>query len=269
MSKKSKKEVGTGLSGFAITAIGLGLLFRPITMIKVAIIAAISFAVGKAVGVMSTGLDLTTHNRQDRQPEKEYEELGTSQTGDANADAVIAKGKEYLEAIRAANNAIPDADVTRKLYQLENKCVQIFKTVEDRPAKAGQIRKFMNYYLPTTLKMLNSYRTMQDRGISYGEMARAKETLHRGMDMVLTACQKQLDNLYKDTMLDVSTDIDVLEQMLKRDGFAEGDFSRETINARTAASAQWEEDGDVPTLRVSEDNNDTFQSYYQQKSQRN
>ena len=102
MSKKSKKEVGTGLSGFAITAIGLGLLFRPITMIKVAIIAAISFAVGKAVGVMSTGLDLTTHNRQDRQPEKEYEELGTSQTGDANADAVIAKGKEYLEAIRAA-----------------------------------------------------------------------------------------------------------------------------------------------------------------------
>ena len=266
--KKSKREIGSGLSGFSITAIGLWLLFRPITAIKIAIIAAASFAVGKAVGAMSTGLDLTTHNRQDQQPEKEYEELGTSETGDANADKVIAEGRAYLQAIREANNAIPDADVTRKLYQLENKCVQIFKTVEERPAKAGQIRKFMNYYLPTTLKMLNSYRTMQDRGISYGEMVRAKETLHRGMDMVLTASQKQLDNLYKDTMLDVSTDIDVLEQMLKRDGFAEGDFSRETINARTAAAAQWG-DSDVPTLNVSEDNNDSFQSYYQQKGRSN
>lgn len=73
----------------------------------------------------------------------------------------------------------------------------------------------MDYYLPTTLKMLASYRTMSNRGVSVSDMTEARSTVIRGMGMVLTACQKQLDTLYKDDILDVSTDIDVLEQMLK------------------------------------------------------
>ena len=157
-------------------------------------------------------------------------------SGDAQADAVIEKGREMIHKIREENMAIPDAKLSYQMDQLERICTQIFRTVSEQPTKAPQIRKFMNYYLPTTLKMLSSYHTMQDRGVSYGDMQEAQATLTRGLDMVLTACQKQLDNLYKDTMMDVSTDIDVLEKMLERDGFRDGELMDSLKNGSAAAS---------------------------------
>ena len=98
----------------------------------------------------------------------------------------------------------------------------------------------MNYYLPTTLKVLANYRTMQERGVSYYEMNQARDSAVRCMNMVLTACQKQIDALHKENMLDISTDIDVMEQMLKRDGYIENEIlETQRINtARTAAEAQ-------------------------------
>ena len=268
MSRKNrdKKELKASLIGFGLTAAGLTMLMSGFGFVGFAIALGAAYVVGKTVGIMSSGLDTTTHNRGERN--MPVETIQT--TGDTLADQVITRGQEMLREVREANNAIPDPELTRQMYELEDKCVQIFRTVSEKPDKASQIRKFMNYYLPTTLKMLNSYRTMQERGVSQRDLANARVTLRRGMEMVLTACQKQLDNLYKDTMLDVSTDIDVLEQMLKRDGFTEGDLSEESIsaaeNARTAAAAQMGATG-VPTLNANagrEDDED-FDSYYQLK----
>jgi hypothetical protein len=98
----------------------------------------------------------------------------------------------------------------------------------------------MNYYLPTTLKVLANYRTMLERGVSYSEMGQARESAVRCMNMVLTACQKQIDALHKENMLDISTDIDVMEQMLKRDGYIDNEIlaNQKLNSARTAAEAQ-------------------------------
>ncbi len=81
---------------------------------------------------------------------------------------------------------------------------------------------------------------MQQRGVSYQDMNEARNTTIRGMNMVLTACQKQIDNLHRENMLDISTDIDVLEQMLKRDGYTENEITgnKGVTTARTAAEAQ-------------------------------
>ena len=156
-------------------------------------------------------------------------------SGDPTADQVITTGQEMLQTIRRENAAIPDRELTDLMDNLTIKCEQIFRTVSESPSKAPQVRKFMNYYLPTTLKMLANYRTMQERGVSYGEMREARETTIRGMNLVLTACQKLIDNMHRDNMLDISTDIDVLEQMLKRDGFTDNEIVE---GARTAAEAQ-------------------------------
>ena len=194
------------------------------------------------------------------------EELPLS--GNGEADAVIAKGQEMLHTIRAENDAITDAVLSGQMDELERLCVQIFTTVAEKPQKAPQIRKFMNYYLPTTLKMLASYRTMNDRGVSVTDMTEARATTIRGMGMVLTACQKQLDNLYKDTMLDVSTDIDVLEQMLKRDGYADGGLGQVPAGAGKAsatAAAQQMNDTGAPVLRTpGAGKDDDFVSFYSQ-----
>ena len=209
---------------------------------------------------MGSGLDTTTHNRRDRerqaveeanarkQAEEQARQLAAQAeekkradanriplTGDKIADQVITTGQDMIATIKKENAAIPDQELTEQMNNLSIKCEQIFRTVSESPSKAPQVRKFMNYYLPTTLKMLANYRTMQQRGVSYGEMKEARETTVHGMNLILTACQKQIDNLHRDNMLDISTDIDVLEQMLKRDGFTENEIVE---NARTAAEAQ-------------------------------
>lgn len=236
----------SALSGFHVGGIIAGVL--------------LGLGIGKLTSIMGSGLDTTTHNRRDRERQAAEEEAARIKaaeqartlaaqeeakkraeagriplTGDKIADQVITTGQDMLATIKKENAAIPDQELTEQMNNLSIKCEQIFRTVSECPSKAPQVRKFMNYYLPTTLKMLANYRTMQQRGVSYGEMKEARDTTVHGMNLILTACQKLIDNLHRDNMLDISTDIDVLEQMLKRDGFTENEIVEE---ARTAAEAQ-------------------------------
>ncbi|MBR2661355.1 MAG: 5-bromo-4-chloroindolyl phosphate hydrolysis family protein [Clostridia bacterium] len=236
----------SSLSGFSFGGIVAGVL--------------LGLGIGKITSIIGSGLDTTTHNRRDRERQAAEEETASRQaeerarqlaaeaearkredasriplTGDKIADQVITTGQDMLTTIRKENAAIPDRELSEQMDNLSIKCEQIFRTVSESPAKAPQVRKFMNYYLPTTLKMLANYRTMQQRGVSYGEMKNARDTTVHGMNLILTACQKQIDNLHRENMLDISTDIDVLEQMLKRDGYTDNEIVE---NARTAAEAQ-------------------------------
>ena len=262
--KKKNKGFKAGAIAFGVTAVLYAAIFPLYRISDFLLCGALSMLVGKIISIMGSGLDLTTHNRQDvREQPAPPEELSLS--GNEAADAVIARGQEMLHQIRAENDAIPDQVLSGQMDELERLCIQIFKTVAEKPQKAGQIRKFMNYYLPTTLKMLANYRTMDQRGVSVTDMTEARSTLIRGMGMVLTACQKQLDNLYKDTLLDVSTDMDVLEQMLKRDGLTDdelGAAARAAKDAATATAAQLQHSG-APTSSTSASAADEdFVSFY-------
>ena len=255
MAKKSKNFNGkSGGVSFLLTIGAAYLIFHSVPGIIAGVV--IGAGIGLVASIMGSKLDTTTHNKQDIERQLREEELRRRAeeakrreeaasriplTGDPAADSVITKGLEMLKTIRNENIQIPDETLSAQMDTLSEKCEQIFTTVSENPSKAPQVRKFMNYYLPTTLKMLANYRTMQNRGVSFSEMAQARDTAVRGMNMVLTACQKQIDNLHRDTMLDISTDIDVMEQMLKRDGYTENEITGNkgiTLNARTAAEAQ-------------------------------
>ena len=253
MAKSGKNYNGkSGGAGFLIT-LGIAFLISH-SLPAVLIGAVIGAGVAAVAGIMGSKLDTTTHNKRDLERQKQEDELRRQEeekkrreaasqiplTGDEVADSVIIKGQEMLKTIRSENAMIPDQTLSAQMDTLAEKCTQIFRTVSESPSKAPQVRKFMNYYLPTTLKMLANYRTMQQRGVSYQEMNQARDTAVRGMNMVLTACQKQIDNLHKENMLDISTDIDVMEQMLKRDGYTENEIlgNKGMTTARTAAEAQ-------------------------------
>ncbi len=278
--KRTAKERRNTLIGAGLTAAGLMMLFKDgiftgggFKWWAVGLIALAAYGIGKVVGIMSTPLDLTTHNRQDQPKETETIEP----TGNERADDFVRRGQQALEDIRRANDEIRDPGLTRQMDELEEKCAQIFRTVAEKPERASSMGHFMSYYLPTTLKMLESYRVMQNRGISPSELAKHRDTLERGLTMVNTACQKQLDHLYEDTMLDISTDIDVLEQMLKRDGFVEGDLSAAGIaaaveQAKTAAAAHMsealEEQHAAPMLDIPEDSEASPSFFRRKQSQR-
>ena len=265
--QKNKRQIKgrkAGWIAFGVTALLYAAIFPLYRIGDFILAAAVAFLVGKVVSIMGSGLDLTTHNREDREREaNQVAELPLS--GDDAADAMISRGQDMLHHIRSENDAIPDEVLSGQMDELEHLCVQIFKTVAEKPGKAPQIRKFMDYYLPTTLKMLASYRTMSNRGVSVSDMTEARSTVIRGMGMVLTACQKQLDTLYKDDILDVSTDIDVLEQMLKRDGFTEGELSQLRQRAQAPAAQQLPDANPQPLDIPPASSSDDFVSFYSRK----
>lgn len=200
--------------------------------------AAISFLIAKVISIMATGLDLRTEE-QKRLDEPDPIII----TGDAQADEVIARGQEMIKKLREENRLNPDEVLSKKMDDLERVSGQILKAVEDKPQKAAQVRRFMDYYLPTTLKMLENFRRMDERELN-GEHAReVRQSIISGVDVVISACRRLLDNLYKDDYLDVSTDIDVLKQMLKRDGLTDGDFIHMAAETMAAASQNDQREG--------------------------
>ena len=268
--EKTAKFWGT-MSGIA-AFIGVFQLLPAWGFFTFFIALALASSAKALVTEMLKGLDLTTHNRQDEI--KRAQEAPPPPSGDTLADETIAKGIEMLKEVQRENEAIPDEVLSHQMDELNRLCMQIFSTIAEKPNKAPQIRKFINYYLPTTLKMIRSYRIMEQRGVSSADLTNARKTLIRGISMVLTASQKQLDSLYKDDMLDVSTDITVLEQMLKRDGLTQGEFMGDgasdvpILRPVTAASTQMSNPS-TPVLNTELDSSkddDDFVSYYGRSS---
>lgn len=132
--------------------------------------------------------------------------------------------KAILRKIRQINDDIPDPDVSERIDRMEDLTAKIFKAVEEKPEKLPQIKSFMSYYLPTTLKLLRSYADFEKTGAEGENVTAAKADIERILDTLVDGFRKQLDKLYEADAIDISSDIDVLETMMQRDGLS-GDGS--------------------------------------------
>ena len=122
-----------------------------------------------------------------------------------------------LRGIRRANDAIADEVLSAKIDRLEEITARIFRAVEDDPQKQGRIDTFLNYYLPTTQKLLDSYAEFEAAGVEGENLRQAKARIESTMDLIIKGFEHQLDELYKADALDVDSDIRVMETMLERD----------------------------------------------------
>ena len=215
MQQNKKKKISPYAASFlamGVVVVLYMLIFGLTHLSDYLIAAGVMILVGRIAYIMAQGLDVSkTAPVQQVIPK----------TGDAAVDSLVEKGQEMLSKIRQENDLIPDAELTGQMDQLEDVANRIFHTVAEQPGKAPQIRRFMDYYLPTTLKMLAGYRKMEERQVA-GESAQAtRAQIRDAMSVVLKAFDKQLSALYQDDMLDLSTDIDVMEAMLKQDGLVD------------------------------------------------
>ena len=150
-------------------------------------------------------------------------------TGDLNADQVLSEGQGYLRQIRADNRAIAHPAVSGSLESIEDSMTKIFAYVEEKPGKAGRVRKLMRYYLPTLTKLTGFYAKLEQQGIEGENITRSKQRIEENLKTLAKAFEKQLDLLFADEALDVSTDITVLENMLRAEGLMEqGTLMEET-----------------------------------------
>lgn len=136
-------------------------------------------------------------------------------------DAMAAEGQEYIRKLRALNDEIPGEVISDKLYRLERVLTEIFDALREHPEKKPQMRKFMDYYLPTTLKLVQTYADFDGVQIQGENITAAKREIEKTLDTINTAFEKLLDDLFQDAAFDVTTDAQVLQTLLAQEGLAE------------------------------------------------
>ncbi len=157
----------------------------------------------------------------------EVEEVFAS-SGSRQADEMVAQGQALLKDIRFINDRIGDAELSAQITSLEDVCRRIFKEVIRRPQKAPVIRRSLEYYLPVVLKLLKSYYNMEEQQVQGQKVQETMKKIEGIMDTVLQAFRNQLDGLYQDEALDISTDITVLQGMLTQEGLLPDELKGET-----------------------------------------
>lgn len=139
------------------------------------------------------------------------------------AETDIGEENALLRQIREVNDAIENLEMSRKIDRIGEITERILEFQKEHPDKAGGLRKFLNYYLPTTLKILNSYAELEKQGVEGENIAATKQRIENMMDMVVEGFERQLDKLFAGDMLDIAADITVMEQMMQGDGLFDGD----------------------------------------------
>ncbi len=155
----------------------------------------------------------------------DVEKNAPSVVSNAEADSAedLSDFAAILRRIRQLDDDILDESVSERIREIEDNTRNIFEYIEDKPEKMPQIRMFMNYYLPTTLKLLESYSRIERVGVAGQNMQEAKDNIEKILDMLVAGFRQQFDQLFKAESLDITCDIEVLEQMMKKDGLRDND----------------------------------------------
>ncbi|EDN01904.1 hypothetical protein BACCAP_00248 [Pseudoflavonifractor capillosus ATCC 29799] len=159
---------------------------------------------------MASGRLILSDEGLQEEPEPEKEEQPAPPEDD---DAI-------LQEIRQVNDAIEDPEMSEKIDRIGEITGKILDYQRKNPNKDSQLRSFLNYYLPTTLKILKAYAQMEAQGIEGQNISAAKERIEGMMDKVVEGFEKQLDKLFQDDAMDITTDVEVLERMLDKDGLS-------------------------------------------------
>ncbi len=199
-------------------------LYRWRDFLTVAIGSVIVFIVSRLlIADKTVVIRLTPQEMLERQRQMEQEILAQKKAeAEAAASAEIPpEAQAYLEQIRQADVAIEDPAVSQKIGALEERTRHIFQVVAEKPEKQPDIRRFMNYYLPTLLKLLHSYDRMEEQEVKGANIRYTMQEIERILDTILEAFDKQFDLLFEDEAMDISSDIRVLETIFSQEGLVQ------------------------------------------------
>lgn len=141
---------------------------------------------------------------------------------------MLLEGKRFVNHIRECNDAIPGVEISTKMDRLELIVSRIFAQVEKNPAVASELHQFMTYYLPTTEKLLDAYRDLDQQPVQGQNIVETKKEIEATLDTLNQAFEKLLDSFYRDMAWDVTTDISVLNTMLAKEGLTDDEMKMTT-----------------------------------------
>jgi len=171
-----------------------------------------------------TQLDFEKRQRMEAELGTFREEEKRKVENNAEVEETINQGRKYLAQISHLNDRIPGIEVSNKIFKIENLTERILKRVEEHPSSVEDIKQLMKYYLPMTIKLLTAYAEMDEQQVKVDNIDKSKQEIENVLDSLNEAFNKLLDDLYKDTAWDISSDVSVLNAMLKREGLKGNDF---------------------------------------------
>lgn len=207
-----------------------GPLYRWQDLITFVVVGAAAFFIGgkifkgKKYYVPAESVQPEKKPGPEKKPEPKAEPQKKVSTGDPEVDKIIEEGYKYLHELRDVNIRIPDEVMTKRIDRMEVASADIFAYIAEHPEKAAEIRRFMNYYLPTTLKLLNSYDKLSRQRVKGENIQKTMFEIEGMMETIAGAFEKQLDSLFDDDALDIAADISVMESILKQEGLSGEDM---------------------------------------------
>ena len=198
--------------------LGYALLFplnAPLHYILCAGLSFAAFAAGKAIFPDKVYQTPGAPKEEAKKPEPKKPE-------DPKVAALRKEKDRAVSELRRLNDAIPDPKISAQIDHLEEVTGKIIDHVIEKPEKQPQISRFLDYFLPTTIKLLNSYDRMDSAGVSGSNIDATKRKVETMLDTLCAAFDKQLDSLFADEALDISTDITVMENLLAQEGLSGG-----------------------------------------------
>ena len=168
--------------------------------------------------------NIAEYRETGRVQQKRQEQLDLARSMPGSPQAIMIEGQQYVEQIRRANDLIPDPVVSEKLARLEQISTTIFKRISTNPARLPEIRRYMNYYLPTTVKLVEAYAEADAHAVSGEHIDATKQQISESLDLINGAFAKLLDQLYARDSMTIGSEITAMEQMLRGDGLAGDDI---------------------------------------------
>lgn len=145
----------------------------------------------------------------------------------AELAAIMEEGTAYIQKLHDLNDCIPGEIISEKMYRMENLLKEIFKRLKNDPSQISKMHKLMNYYLPTTIKLLQSYAEFDRVSTPGADILTAKAEIEKTVDTINEAFTELLNKLFQSTVFDVTADAQVLKTMLAKEGLTKNDFSEE------------------------------------------
>ena len=215
------------LRGLLGIVLGLGLLAAAFFIIR-AVVKAVKEDTNPArnpVDVSTKGVNQKKAEQQaepKRPVEQQRPPAQKKPTYPPEVQAVVDEGRRAHAELEHLYATIPNLSVKSKIRELINVSDKIIEDAVNDPSDVPQIKKFLDYYLPTTIKLLNAYDRMGAQGIEGQNISGTMQSIEEMLDTAVTAYKKLLDSLFANQALDVETDIEVMNTLLKREGLAEG-----------------------------------------------
>ena len=154
-------------------------------------------------------------------PAKEITVSEPISTQDETADEFLHQGEKFITQLETLHKNIDQSDVKQSIMRLISATNRLLDYVIKHPRQATRLRKFMTYYLPTLTKMLHSYETLEDETIKGENMTHTMQEIEGVMGTVADAFEKQLDILYAEEKMDIISDIQVMETLMRQQGLTE------------------------------------------------